>query len=55
MKAWLEHWSRPNDSELQAPGATPQPLDDAGQDYAARLRQLEERIAQLEQERSPND
>lgn len=59
MKAWLEHWSRPNDSASQPPGTTPHPPDDAaqndaGQDVAARLRQLEKRIAQLERERPPD-
>jgi polyhydroxyalkanoate synthesis repressor PhaR len=49
MKAWLEHWSRRVDSTTEPSG--PEAPADTEQDYADRLRQLEQRIAQLEQER----
>jgi polyhydroxyalkanoate synthesis repressor PhaR len=54
MKAWLEHWSRPNDAAAEMAEA-PSPLAEITQDYADRLRQLEQRIAQLERERPPEE
>jgi polyhydroxyalkanoate synthesis repressor PhaR len=53
MKAWLDQWSRSSDAGSQSP-KPPTPPDDASEDYAARLRQLEERISQLERERTPD-
>jgi polyhydroxyalkanoate synthesis repressor PhaR len=52
MKAWLESWSGANDASGEPPNAAQPPVETA-QDYSNRLRELEQRIAQLERERPP--
>ncbi|HMP05880.1 MAG TPA: polyhydroxyalkanoate synthesis regulator DNA-binding domain-containing protein [Lacipirellulaceae bacterium] len=51
MKAWLETWSRPLQSSEPPPDAPPPAPPGDEEHMAARLRELEERIQQLEHRR----